>query len=163
MNDHDRTGDPIDGLVRQFLESEGTRVDTDALMAGLRRRRARRRVVRLSVRLCAAAALLLVVVGILSHAGRPEQQPPAAPRSVAALPADLLAAVRLEVEAALRGAASSGAAVVSAGRAPLTEMAQANRLLPDLVGQAGSAMDRFLESTNPRSDQPQKEDPQWRL
>ncbi len=163
MNEQDRTNEPVDGLVRRFLESEEAQVDTDALMTGLLRRRARRRVVRLSVRLCAAAAALLIVVGVLSHHGKPPQQPPAAPQSVAALPAALLAAVRLEVEAALRGAASSGAAVVSAGRVPLTEVAQANRLLPNLVGQAGSAVDRFLESTNPRSDQTQEEDPQWRL
>ncbi len=153
MNEHDRMDDPVDGLVRSYLDSEQATVDTDALMDGIRRRRARRRVVRLSFRLCAAAATLLVVVGVLSHPGGPLKPPASSqPPSIAALPADLLAAVRQELEAALRGAASSGAAAVSAGKAPLVEVAQAGRLLPDAVDRTDGAVDRFLESTSPRSD-----------
>ncbi len=153
MNEHDRTDDPIDGLVRSYLESEQATVDTDALMDGLRRRRAHRRVVRLSVRLCAAAAVLLIVIAVLTHRREPEKPPAAVqPQSIAALPADLLSAMRQELEAALRGAASSGAAAVSAGKAPLVEVAQAGRLLPDAVDRTDSAVDRFLESTSSRSD-----------
>jgi hypothetical protein len=163
--------DPIDGLLRQFLQSEEGQVDAGALAEGVRRRRLRRRVVRLGAALSAAAALVLIVAGVLLHGGTPPASPPA--RSAAmmvALPgldnaaqAELVAAVRSEVEAALRGARSSGQAVLSAGAVPLVEVAQANRYLPDVVDRVGGAVESFLESTQPGPNQTQKEDPQWQL
>ena len=72
MNEQDSFDDPIDRLVRQYLQAEERRVDTDALLEGawnsaveglmeeLSRRRARRRIVRLAPRILAAAAVLLV-------------------------------------------------------------------------------------------------------
>jgi hypothetical protein len=170
MNEQDRPDDAIDRLVRRFLESEEARVDADALMEGLERRRSRRRLVRLSLRLCAAAAAVLIAVALLVHRNAPTAPRPA-PRQMAAyqpgwqetLQEELVSALRKEVEAALRGARSSGVAAVNAGAAPLMEVAQANRRLPGLIDEAGSAVDRFLQSTNPRPDQTQKEDPQWKL
>lgn len=163
--------DPIDGLVGQFLRSGEGQVDTDALVDGIRRRRFRRRVVRLGAALSAAAALVLLVAGVLLQRGAPAAQQQAhRAAQVAALPgldgaaqAELVAAVRSEVEAALRGAQSSGQAALNAGAAPLVEVAQANRYVPDVVDRVGGAVAGFLESAQPGPNQTRKETPQWQL
>jgi len=166
MNEQDRQDkldDAVDRLVARCLESDGAQVDLGALMAGLARRRARRRIVQLSMRLCAAAAVVLIGVGVLIN-HRSVQRPASGDGQAAlAVQADLVAALRGEVEAALRGARSSGAVAVSAGAAPLTEVAAAGQGLPDLIDKADSALDRLFGTTNPHSDQDQEENPQWKL
>lgn len=172
MNEQDRfddADDAVDRLVARSLESEQAQVDLGALMAGLGRRRARRRIVRLSVRLCAAAAVVLIAVGLLvNHRTVPVPRTAERPASgdgqaALALQADLVASLRGEVEAALRGARSSGAAAVSAGTAPLMEVAAVNQGLPDLIDKADSALDRLFGTPNPHSDQDREENPQWKL
>jgi len=182
MNEQDRFDDPIDGLVRQFLESEERRVDTDALLKGARsstveglmdelsQRRARRRIVRLAPHILAAAAVLLAAVALLLGVLRgPEGAPtrraarlaPGPTGLQAAIQPELVSALRREVEAALRGARSSGEAAVSAGAAPLMELDQANRRLPRFIDEAESAVDRFLGMAGLRPENSQKENTQW--
>lgn len=181
MNEQDRFDDPIDRLVRQYLQAEERRVDTDALLEGawnsaveglmgeLSRRRARRRTVRLAPLILAAAAVLLVAVALLVGVlQKPDGGPIPQPGRLALLPTDwqaamqaeLVVALRREVEAALQGARSSGEAAVSAGAAPLMELAEANRRLPELINEAGHAVGRFLGIAGLRPENSQKENAQ---
>jgi hypothetical protein len=172
MNEQERYDDSIDRLVGQYLQSEEQEVDVEAILEGLGERRARRRIVRLAPRILAAAAVLLVVIALLAGVLRkPDVAPAPQPRGLTSLPmdlqealqAELVTALRREVEAALRGARSSGEAVVSAGAAPLIKLAEANRRLPVLIDEAGAAVDRFLGMESPSADETQEENTQWEL
>ena len=174
MTGQDRSDEAVDRLVRQYLASEEGQVHADALIASLERRSARRQVVRLYVRVSAAAATVLIALGLLvtQMAAPPAlrvRPVPADGQAALAQQAELVAALRGEVEAAVRDARSSGAAAVSAGAAALTEVASASaevsQALPELIDRADSALDRFLKKMDPHSgsDKDKEENSQWKL
>lgn len=147
----------LDRLVRRFLQSEQEKVDAEAFLTRLRERRERRvRIMRFPARLAAVAAVLAIVAGaVLLSVRRAPQQPGA----------DLLAldrcltAFRDEIAAAWRGARAAGSAAVSAGNAPLQELADSRIAVPDFSESARAALeDLFDMSLNRLPSHPEEND-----
>ncbi len=147
MTDESQPTDPIDRLVVRYLRSEQDRVDGEAFLQRLKEKRRRgRQIVRFPVRLAAVAvALLLVAAGALALLLRaPEAETPGDTDG------DLLALERCsqviqgELRAALEGVRGVGSAAVSAGRAPLDELARGRIPVPRLPESAEAALRRFV-------------------
>lgn len=143
MKEEDRY---IDGLVREYLEREAERVDTDALVKRLeaRRGRGRRRLPRRWKLMAAAAAALLLVAGVLA-VYRPDRTEPAQPRT------DALA-LRPVKEALFRDAAGAwdalrevGSVALEAGREPVATLASNRPSLSPVAGRAESWLNQALE------------------
>jgi hypothetical protein len=124
--------DPVDELVRSFLSAEADRTDPAAFLARLKERRQRSaRVIRLRAPLLAAAAVVVAALGASlllrqpvgpGQAGRPDL------RALYGLEATL----REELLAAWQGARGGGKALVSAGEAPLADLADVRLSVPGL-------------------------------
>jgi hypothetical protein len=129
--------DPVDELVGRFLASQEAGACPEAFLARLRRRQARRRVVRLVGRYAAvAAAAAVVAIGLVTR-HLPGAVAPA-PRELDLLAmGEWQAPLSEELAAALEGAREVGTAVVSATEAPLHDLAAITVSVPDLPDLAG--------------------------
>jgi len=148
MSHNKSDSDPIDRLVRQFLESQEALVDAKAFLARLNKRRRRMRLLRRLVwpALASAAALLIAAGVFLALARRTDRVVPPDVRLPTAAAREWETPLREQIQAALRGARDVGEAALSAGETPLLQLAQSE--LPALPDQMEVLLHDMLSSAS---------------